>query len=168
MKIDDAHRIIAMEHARICRIAPAHCRLERWKFRWIKTRRIGGRCYILLRIIEISQPVVEANDESVLLEIVRHELAHAIAGTARHDHGWKMVAKFLGLEKPTTHIGMQLPYSQGDWILKCHRCGREWRVLGKPRRRRSCVVCSGARRFNPEYTLGVMRVGQGDRIEAGS
>ena len=67
--------------------------LPEWSFRYDRALRRVGACFFRERYISLSRAFVEANDEDVVRDTIRHEVAHVLAW--KHDretgHGvvWK-------------------------------------------------------------------------------
>jgi len=115
--------------------------LKDWQFEWSNERRILGRCFYKRKVIRLSRPYVELNDESEVVDTILHEIAHAIAGYEA-DHGpiWQAVAKGLGA-RPEACADMSTHVSTAQYTAECS-CGISHRpFFAKPRLQRSCRSC---------------------------
>lgn len=74
--------------------------LRDWTVRFDRARRRLGACFPRERAISLSRAFVELNDESVVLDTVRHEVAHALAwahdGEVGHGPAWKRWCEATG------------------------------------------------------------------------
>ena len=74
--------------------------LPDWSFRYDRALRRAGACFFRERLISLSCAFVELNDEDVVRDTIRHEVAHALAW--KHDratgHGaaWKKWCEVTG------------------------------------------------------------------------
>lgn len=83
--------------------------LEKWglndwtlKFNNRLTRALG-RCLFSKNTIELQSRFVKENPEHIVLDTIRHEVAHALAGhKAGHGHEWKMWAIKVGANPEAT------------------------------------------------------------------
>lgn len=73
--------------------------LADWHIVWWRTGKIAyekaGRCVRAVHWIRLSLPIVEANEEGNVREIVLHEIAHALT-TGGHSAAWRALAKKIG------------------------------------------------------------------------
>lgn len=83
--------------------------LQKWglndwtlKFNNRLTRSLG-RCIFVQKTIELQTRFVKENPEHIVLDTIRHEIAHALAGhKAGHGHEWKMWAVKVGAKPEAT------------------------------------------------------------------
>jgi predicted SprT family Zn-dependent metalloprotease len=86
-----------------------HVELQKWgltdwslKFNNRLTRALG-RCLFVQKTIELQTRFVKENSEAVVLDTIRHEVAHALAGhKAGHGYEWKMWAVKVGANPEAT------------------------------------------------------------------
>ncbi|MBK5963900.1 sprT domain-containing protein [Thiocystis minor] len=91
MNLTHAHALALQELARF----PA---LHAWTFGWNVRKRAHGLCRYDRRRIELSAPLTEREPEvSLILNTIRHEIAHALAGP-KTGHGpvWRHWADQVG------------------------------------------------------------------------
>ena len=60
--------------------------LTGWRFDWDNAVRRAGGTHHQTRIITLSRQITAANDEAHALNVILHEIAHALAGP-RQGHG---------------------------------------------------------------------------------
>src|SRR3954466_12508394 len=71
--------------------------LRGWTFGLADTKRRLGVCKYRAKRIEIAEYHARNNLPATVLDTLRHEIAHAIAGpSARHGPAWRAVAIRLG------------------------------------------------------------------------
>jgi len=83
--------------------------LQKWglndwtlKFNNRLTRALG-RCLFSKNIIELQSRFVKENSEAMVLDTIRHEIAHALAGhKAGHGYEWKLWAIKVGANPEAT------------------------------------------------------------------
>lgn len=120
-------------------------KLGSWRFEWMNTKRALGRANSFLRYVKLSTHFVRVNDEAAVLDVIRHEVAHGIAGNhAGHGPKWKSVAAELGC---TTLCGVQddVVAPPAKWMGTCRICGRTIyryrRTQKEQRTQRACGQC---------------------------
>ena len=70
---------------------------SRWRFVWISSKMTIGECDFKERTIALSSIYVEYNRKTEWEDVLRHEIAHAIAGNkAGHGPKWKRVCEKVG------------------------------------------------------------------------
>lgn len=69
-----------------------------WQLAWVLDPTYDlGRTDWVSDVISFNQPVIEANDETILREVVNHEFAHTFAGLfADHGPEWQRIARSFG------------------------------------------------------------------------
>jgi hypothetical protein len=117
MNLDDAEQLAVFELAEwIGRFS----QLEGWHFMWNKRKRSYGLCRYGQKSIELSSPLTAIEtDESAVLNTIRHEIAHALAGPkARHGPIWRQWARVLGCKPRATRIKTPgTPDLPGQYVL---------------------------------------------------
>ncbi len=81
-----------------------------WRFNWMNRRNTYGLCRYTQKLVQLSLLFVDHNDEEKVLEVCRHEVAHALTPGAKHGWEWQMVARQMGIDdpRPCTN-GAELP-----------------------------------------------------------
>jgi len=110
-------------------------------------RRIG-LCNYTKKKIEISRNHIARGTDSEVLDTIRHEVAHALAGRiAGHGPAWKSVAIMLGANpSPIARVSYATPYK---YHLMCNMCNsvlqrRMNRINEKKLSRLYCNSCGVA------------------------
>jgi predicted SprT family Zn-dependent metalloprotease len=84
-----------------------------------------GSCYYNKKLIKLARHHVLNGTEAEIIDTIRHEVAHALAGPlAKHGPEWKRWAIRLGC-RPRSHahnITYQMPYK---FILHCPVCAKD-------------------------------------------
>lgn len=71
-----------------------------WRFNWMNRRQTYGLCQYSTKMLRLSLLFVDHNDEEKVLEVCRHEVAHALTPGAKHGPEWQAVAIQLGVVNP--------------------------------------------------------------------
>ena len=94
--------------------------------------RLGG-CSSQHKIIAINTYYAENNDESVVLDTLVHEVAHALVGPARgHDPVWKAMALKLGCI-PKACGKNSVNIRPGKWQASCPSCSHQFHKYRTPK-----------------------------------
>src|SRR5579872_1653162 len=96
--------------------------LPHWKFEFVDGKRRLGRAICPNRtsagIIQVSSQFVELNNEIVIEDVIRHEIAHAIAyvrhGEAGHGPAWREACKLTGASPRACSTALY-----GKWRASC-------------------------------------------------
>jgi predicted SprT family Zn-dependent metalloprotease len=97
-------------------------KLHGWHFAFNHRARACGLCNYTKKTVELSGPYVDLNDESEVLDTIKHEIAHALSGAkAGHGRVWRNWAKLVGANAerlaPKT---VRMP--KGAWQAHCPVC----------------------------------------------
>ena len=78
------------------RLLKAHD-LGSWKFGWLNTQKLYGRCCHTRKAIQLSLPFVNRHTLEQVEEVIVHEIAHALCGPG-YGHGgkWKEMCLQIG------------------------------------------------------------------------
>ncbi|KAA6184398.1 SprT family zinc-dependent metalloprotease [Thiohalocapsa marina] len=157
MNLDRAEALARRELRRFSQLAD-------WSFGWNRRLRAHGLCRFDLRRIELSAPLTRREpDEGLILDTIRHELAHALAGRrAGHGPRWRAWAERVGCN----HIGSSRASSPNAedvparYVLLARIDGRDQVVRHYHRRPSRAFLESLPQRFlrgRPE-TRGTLRL----------
>lgn len=124
--------------------------LAGWRLEWDYARRRAGATRSRDKVISLSQPLIKLYSEDLVLEVIRHEIAHALVGPRHgHDAVWKAAARGLGSSGRAT-LPSDLPRPPAAWIGICPN-GHRYERYRRPAGGASCSRCS--RQFNPEFLI---------------
>lgn len=102
--------------------------LDYWLVDFDNSRRRGGFCDYRNERLVFSEFLLSRADEETVLDTIRHEVAHALAGPyAKHGPAWKRYAVMLGANPSYRMLNpVSLDDSDYLWTGVCSECG--WRV----------------------------------------
>ena len=129
-----------------------------WSFAFNQAQTFAGQCRPKGKTIEISKPIAEVSTEEFILDTIRHEIAHALAGCHnQHNHVWKTWARKVGATPKATYkhddAQQALRMSKVKWVM-CFQRKIVSTYLRKPNKR---TIASLAGRYaigHKELTLG--------------
>jgi predicted SprT family Zn-dependent metalloprotease len=108
--------------------------LRGWSFGLADTKRRLGVCKYRTKRIEIAEYYARNSPPETVLDTLRHEIAHAIAGpAARHGPAWKAVAVRLGASPRACETSHQAVVEPGDWQATCPSCAKTAHLYRRPR-----------------------------------
>ena len=106
-----------------------HC----WTFGLADTGRRLGVCKYRTRRIEIAEFYARNSPPETVLDTLRHEIAHAIAGpAAKHGPAWKAVAARLGATPRACETSHRAVVKPGDWQARCPACEKTAHLYRRP------------------------------------
>lgn len=103
-----------------------------WRFNWMDRRNTYGLCRYGPKLVQLSTLFVDHNDEEKVLEVCRHEVAHALTPGAKHGWEWQMIATQLGVvnPRPCTN-GAELPPAR--YQATCPSCSKLYSKARPPK-----------------------------------
>ncbi len=111
---------------------------EGWTFKWSRAVRIFGLCQYNTKVIKLSRPLTEVNDEAQVMDTLLHETAHALAGPeAGHGPLWKETARAVGASPEATARGV---VTATKYYAVCG-CGAKFSRNRLPSDMRFCGKC---------------------------
>ena len=70
---------------------------DTWTFKWNNRKRSFGVCDHASKTIQLSKFLTESQPIAEVLDTIKHEIAHALAGSGHgHNHVWKRYCKVVG------------------------------------------------------------------------
>lgn len=104
-----------------------------WRFNWMNRRNTYGLCRYGPKLVQLSVMFVDHSDEEKVLEVCRHEVAHALAGhKAAHGWEWQMIATQLGVVNPRACTdGVELPPAR--YQATCPSCEKLYSKARPPK-----------------------------------
>jgi predicted SprT family Zn-dependent metalloprotease len=127
--------------ARALALMKQHLDVSRWAFGWDNAKRRAGLCNYTESRITISKYLVMAHSVDESLQVVLHEIAHALSGKKEgHGKNWLATAKSIGY-RAERFTGTEIAREVAPWRGQCP-VGHEHYRYRKPTRPLSCGVCS--------------------------
>jgi predicted SprT family Zn-dependent metalloprotease len=106
----------------LCRSYMNSYGLGYWKIELDRSKRRLGRCNHTHKTISLSIPFIELNDKDEVLDVILHEIAHALAGPGHgHDSVWRQICIDIGARPQVYNITALVP--AGVWQAQCGMCG---------------------------------------------
>lgn len=110
-----------------------------WALRWTSSMRVLGYCSYGPKTITLSRQWVAKLTESELVDLMLHEIAHAVAGhCAGHGPEWQKVAAQFGVK--TEECGRFDGFLVKRFVAKCG-CNRNFYKTRLPHTSRVCTAC---------------------------
>ena len=107
--------------------------LHGWTFALSNAKRRLGVCKYKEKRIEIAEYYARHSPEESVLDTLRHEIAHALAGpAAKHGPRWKAVAARLGATPRACETSGQAVVQPGDWRATCPACRKTVHLYRRP------------------------------------
>lgn len=117
-----------------------HLDMDVWKFGFDSAKRRAGLCNYTDKTITISRYLVDIHTVDESMQVVLHEVAHAIAGKkAGHTKAWLAVAKSIGY-RAEKFTGKEIAQETASWVGACP-AGHEHFRYRKPTRQLACGLC---------------------------
>lgn len=137
MSLSKFDRILALSEA----LMAQHLDVTKWQFRWDNAKRRAGLCNYRDRVISISTYHAQVHPIDETLQVVLHEIAHALCGKeAGHTKVWLATAKSIGY-RAERFTGKEIAENFAPWVGYCP-AGHEHFRYRKPTRQLSCALCS--------------------------
>jgi predicted SprT family Zn-dependent metalloprotease len=140
--------------ARVTRWADAlialHLDPSVWSFGFDNAKTRAGQCNYTAHRITVSRYLTAQYDDDEIHQILLHEVAHALAGSAAgHGPRWVAIAREIGYEGSRLHDGTRAD-ELAPWIGRCP-AGHEFYRHRRPKSRLSCSLC--ARGFSSAHLI---------------
>lgn len=114
--------------------------LEDWNLEIRSFRGRIGSCHYESKTIKISREYTIENSEEIMIDVVLHEIGHALAGYgASHGNVWKAIVRSIG-GTPTTyceHVDLVTPKKK--YVGECPSCHNEFYT--NVRKKCACKLC---------------------------
>ena len=126
--------------------------LQDWKFNFDRRKRTAGLCNFTDKVITISSYFFDAQSLTDIINILLHEIAHAVLGmehwirTRHHDIVWSTLAQLIGCDARVT-VPQFHPYR---WFVYCP-CGavRQGRYIRRQIKKQRCQCCNSKLYHSP-------------------
>lgn len=107
--------------------------LKDWRFRFNDRKRSLGICKYPYKVIELSRQFVINADEASVLDVILHEIAHALVGwDAAHGLVWQNKAREIGANPVARYEG-HLSEPVGKYSGICNKCNKIHYMYRKPK-----------------------------------
>ena len=127
--------------------------LAGWTVRFDRARRRLGLCTWKrggrpVRTISLSAPLAAALGWTVMEDVARHEIAHALdyetRGRSAHDATWKAWARRCGADPTAAYEGALADDGTSKVVASCPTCDWSRPFFRTPTRAYGCPVCAAA------------------------
>lgn len=117
-----------------------HLDMNVWKFGFDSAKRRAGLCNYTSQTITISRYLVDIHSMDESMQVVLHEVAHAICGKREgHNKKWLATAKSIGY-RADKFTGTEIAEETAAWIGTCKNGHRHYRYR-QPSRMLACGLC---------------------------
>lgn len=136
MSIDKFDRVLALAERKMAE----HLDVQVWTFKWDNAKRRAGLCNYRDKTISISSYHAQVHSIDETLQVVLHEIAHALCGKdAGHGKVWLATAKSIGY-RAERFTGKEIASEFAPWVGQCP-AGHEHFRYRKPTRALACALC---------------------------
>lgn len=117
-----------------------HIDLENWQFGFDSAKRRAGLCNYTNKTITISRYLVDIHTIDESMQVVLHEVAHAMCGKRDgHNKKWLATAKSIGY-RAERFTGKEIAEETAAWIGTCKNGHTHYRYR-QPSRQLACGLC---------------------------
>jgi predicted SprT family Zn-dependent metalloprotease len=110
-----------------------------WKFQLDNSVRRFGQCRHRTRVISMSRPLIELNDEKEVRDTILHEIAHSLTRGDHHGHQWKQACIRIGARPERCYTLDRVVQPDIRYQATCGGCGQVFKKVRKPSGgKRSC------------------------------
>ena len=114
-----------------------------WSFEFDTAKRRFGCCNFSNKVISLSAPLTNANEEAQVKDTILHEIAHALVGSGHgHDSVWKAKCREIGCKDERCYSDKDTVLIAGKYRAVCGGCGKEHSRHKRPLKgRRFACLC---------------------------
>jgi RimJ/RimL family protein N-acetyltransferase/predicted SprT family Zn-dependent metalloprotease len=117
-----------------------HIDLENWQFGFDSAKRRAGLCNYTNKTITISRYLVDIHTIDESMQVVLHEVAHAMCGKREgHNKKWLATAKSIGY-RAERFTGTEIAQETATWVGTCKNGHTHYRYR-QPGRPLACGLC---------------------------
>ncbi len=117
-----------------------HLDLNQWQFGFDSAKRRAGLCNYTTKTITISRHLVDIHTMDESMQVVLHEIAHAMCGKRDgHNKKWLATAKSIGY-RAEKFTGKEIAEETATWIGLCKNGHTHYRYR-QPARPLACGLC---------------------------
>ncbi len=140
--------------------------LGQWTFAWNRRQKSFGVCCYDTKQIQLSRYHAEYEPEENVLDTIRHEIAHALAGSAAgHGPEWKRWARKVGAT-PRTRSKRPVRAPRVKYVMVCPKGVVVQKYLRKPPRKVYQNLHRYYDRRRKAETLGKLQIVPAEQWEA--
>jgi len=110
-----------------------------WRFEINNSKKVLGQCNYREKIINVSWSFMKQNTDELVMDVILHEIAHALTRGHHHDEVWK--AKCLEIGANPDRICNEAVIPKGKYVYECPKCKKESHYFRKKRREFACGDC---------------------------
>ena len=118
--------------------------IEDWRFKYSRSVRRFGVCVPRIKLIAISKPLVELNEEARVKNTLLHEIAHALTPGHGHDRVWRSMAIAMGCDGRRCYDHTAVIRPEAPFI---GTCGCPKPIKRHRRNNIMCMVCKQPFKF---------------------
>jgi predicted SprT family Zn-dependent metalloprotease len=116
--------------------------LEAWAVEFDRAKRRFGQCRYMSATISLSAHLVRLNDAETVADTIRHEVAHALAGSgAGHGPKWRAMCRVTGANPQRCYDSAEVVNPDAPWALVCPQCAASTPRFRRTRSRFLCRHC---------------------------
>lgn len=105
--------------------------LENWTFKYDKSEKRYGLCSSHHRVISLNPIMVSRNNTERNIEVIKHEIAHAVVGTInQHNEVWKAQMVRMGLSPDVYYSCANTETAPRRYLGRCI-CGQRLSLTRK-------------------------------------
>jgi predicted SprT family Zn-dependent metalloprotease len=117
-----------------------HLDLNIWQFGFDSGKRRAGLCNYTTKTITISRYLVDIHTMDESMQVVLHEIAHAMCGKREgHNKKWLATAKSIGY-RAEKFTGTEIAEETATWVGSCKNGHKHYRYR-QPSRPLACGLC---------------------------
>lgn len=116
-----------------------HC--PEYTFAWSNGKVIFGNCDYHKKKISISKTLTLLNSENVVIDTIKHEIAHALNKGYGHNNKWRLTCIQLGCNPSRCYSGNEVINPKGKYIFVCPNCDNRVEYYRKNKYDLSCGKC---------------------------
>ena len=96
-----------------------------WKFGWLKSVNVGGRCCYSIKCIKLGKQYIGLFSEFEVIDVILHEIAHALVGSRQgHNGTWRAMCRKVGARPERCfNNGVQV---EKRYEAICSECGHRF------------------------------------------
>lgn len=116
--------------------------LDGWSVGWNGRKTALGVCRYSDRRILLSGPLTDRNSVETMADVIRHEVAHALAGAqAKHGPQWRAACRVTGARPRSCADAASVETVPAPWRVVCRDHGDLGGYYRRPTAARLCRRC---------------------------